>query len=97
MANKLLEFIWYFIKDTVGDVGGFFKYVTKEKTWVAIWGLLSIISLVVALVSKALGHTPDYKTFLFTSFCFVVFYITYLWRIFSEEYTHKQREKYKKV
>jgi hypothetical protein len=94
MASKLLEFIWYFIKDTVGDVGGFFKYVTREKTWVAIWGLLVIISFVAVIVSRALGQPQDYRIAIFTSICFVLFYMTYQWRIFSERYIHEQREKY---
>ena len=29
MTNKFFSFIWYLIKDTVGDVGEFFKYVAK--------------------------------------------------------------------
>jgi len=95
-VNKLFSFIWYFLKDTVGDVGEFFRYVTKKKTWVAIWGLIALISFIVALASKALGHAPDFRTPIFSLICFFVFYITYQWQIFSENYIHLQREKYKR-
>lgn len=95
MANKFFSFIWYFLKDTVGDVGEFFKYVIKKKTWVAIWFLITIISFAVAVVRKALGDVPDYRTPIFALVCFLVFYITYQWQVYGEIWIHEQREKYK--
>jgi hypothetical protein len=101
MANKFLSFIWYLItnpiKSTFTELKEFFDYLAKSKTWVGICAAVTIISLVVALVTQALGSTPDYRTTIFGAICFIVFYVTYQWRIFSDEYIHKQREKYKKV
>jgi hypothetical protein len=94
MANKLFSFVWYFLKDTVGDVGEFFRYVTRKKTWVAIWGLTTIVSFIVSIVNKALGHVPDYRVTIFALFCFLLFYILYQWQIFSEGWTHQERERY---
>jgi hypothetical protein len=97
MANKLLSFLWYLIKDTLGDVGEFFRYVTKKKTWVAIWGLFALTSFAVVVISKVLGSIPDYRVPSFAFMCFFVFYMAYQWQIHSDIYLHEQREKYKKV
>jgi hypothetical protein len=87
--NKPISFIWYLITDPIKslfiELRELWDVVTKQKIWVFIWAVVMIVTL----------FFKDKTNFVFATICFLIFFITYQYKKFSEIYIHREREKLK--